>query len=196
MPRKLQCSKTDHSNPKQIKAPTETHLRQRWIRPEPWWCHLSPSTLYSKQDTQRKSRSSRRLSWDTDRSVNHFCSTISSAFFSTHSRQISRLRLDSAEKVPCCRPVWGRDGGEEEEEEGVRGSAHLFLLCSNVWNTAKKIGRTLRLHLTQKVFTNNFFLLNQLNQFKYALVHCSIHFRYGPRTWLCCLLPACLAGSC
>lgn len=37
-----------------------------------------------------------------DRSVNHFCRTISSAFFSTQRRQISRLRLDSAENVECC----------------------------------------------------------------------------------------------
>lgn len=59
------------------------------------------STLYSKQETQRKRRSSRRFNCDTDKSVNHFCNTISSAFFSTHSRQMRRLRLDSAVKLPC-----------------------------------------------------------------------------------------------
>lgn len=75
------------------------------------------STLYSKQETQRKRRSSRRFSCDTDKSVNHFCNTISSAFFSTHSRQMRRLRLDSAMKLPCWRLAWGGKRRQNEKNK-------------------------------------------------------------------------------
>lgn len=80
-------------------------------------------TLYSKQETQRQRRSSRRLSWDTDKSLNHFCNTSSSAFFSTHSKQIRRLRLDSAEKLPCWRPAW-KEGNSRNQHgwEKLKGT--------------------------------------------------------------------------
>lgn len=101
------------------------------------------STLYSKQETQRKRRSSRRFSCDTDKSVNHFCNTISSAFFSTHSRQMRRLRLDSAVKLPCWRLVWTWTGRQNTTkwEKGWQNWPRVF---STVWTPSCNYSNYLR----------------------------------------------------
>lgn len=55
-------------------------------------------TLYSKQEIERCSRSNRRLICNTDKSDTQRSRRAASAFFSTHRKHTSSVRLHSADR--------------------------------------------------------------------------------------------------
>lgn len=61
-------------------------------------------TLYSKQDTQRCSKSNSRLICRTDKSDTQRSRRAASAFFSTHRKHSSRVLLHSADRELAWRP--------------------------------------------------------------------------------------------
>lgn len=65
-------------------------------------------TLYSKQEMQSCSRSSRRLICSTDKSDTQRSRRAASAFFSTHRKHTSRVRLHSADRELDWRAGWQR----------------------------------------------------------------------------------------
>lgn len=73
-----------------------------------WLSAPAYCTLYSKQETQRCSRSSKRLICSTDKSDTQRSRRAASAFFSTHRKHTSRVLLHSADRELDWRPAWWR----------------------------------------------------------------------------------------
>lgn len=83
------------------------------------------NTLYSKQETQRCSRSSRRLICCTDKSDTQRSRRAASAFFSTQRKLTSRVLLHSADRELDWRPAWWRQ---------IHKLSGSFLMCfSTKW---------------------------------------------------------------
>lgn len=92
-------------------------------------------TLYSKQETQRCSRSSRRLICSTDKSDTQRSRRVASAFFSTHRKHTSRVLLHSADRELDWRPGWWR------QTHKLSGSLNQLQQKMAVWGVIKEKDR-------------------------------------------------------
>jgi len=101
-------------------------------------------TLYSKQETQRCSRSSRRLICRTDKSDTQRSRRAASAFFRTQRKLTSRVLLHSADRELDWRPTWG---GQTHKP----GASPLIGCVQNGWlqiyATVQKFGVTRQFHV-------------------------------------------------